>query len=247
MIAREVRLLFRKEVRQVVANRTAFVTSFIPQVLFLLVIPQLLIGATQRAARPGTAPPIDLGLIGDVGANPQRLAISILPLFISVAGITAPLMLAVHSLVSERETRTLDLMMSLPIRVSHLLQAKALAVTSLAYGIACLFLSVTGVELVVLGLASPLEALALFVELAATVACGTVTALAVGFHAPDFRTAQNVTPAYILPALFAGIVLSMLVGGGATRPLTLAGFYALWAAVLVTHAARQRSFEQLLR
>lgn len=247
MIPREVRILFRKEWRQLLANRTAIATSFIPQVLFLLVVPHVLLSAASAARTPSRPPPIDLGMIGDVGADPTRAPLFLMPLFVAIAGITVPMMLAIHALVSERETRTLDLLVILPVRLSHVLQAKALAVLAMASGVSSVLLTLIAAELLVLGLAGPLEVLALYLELFAAIAAGTMGALTIGFHAPDFRTAQNVSAAYILPMIFAGVLLSALTGGGLGRPLAIAGFYALWAASLTAHAARQRSFEQLFR
>lgn len=247
MIAREVRLLMKKEWAQLRANRTALSTSLMPPILFLALIPNMLVATMTTSPIEGGPPPLDLGLIGDAAHDPARLPIFILPLFVGLAGITVPIVLATHSVVGERETRTFEMLIALPVRLGHVLQAKLLTVAGFTGAVSAGFLTITVLHLALRGMASVLEVLALYLELFAAIAAGSASALMVGFLSKDFRTAQNVSAAYVIPVLFASITLSLLVGGGAIRPLVLACAYGLWAAMLAAHAARQNSFEQLMR
>lgn len=246
MISREVRLLFFKELRQLRANRLAMTTSAIPPVIFLMLLPSL-IATLSSGAHGGGPPPIDLGLLGDIGRDPARVPVYLLPLFCGIAGTIVPVMLAIHAVVSERESRTLELMMALPVRLSQVLTAKVLAVMAFTAAMSGTALLVPIALLAIDGRIAVLEVVAIYLELFAAMAAGAASALVIGFHAKDFRTAQNVTPAYVVPFILLTVVLSLFVGGSVTRPLALAGFYALWAAITAAHAARQNSFEQLLR
>lgn len=251
MIPHEVKLLARKEWRQLRASGQAMATSVILPVLFLGLLPQLLVFASvaSRGRPPDRPLPTEMaiGFVGDIGHDPSRLAITMLPLFLGLAGLTVPTLLAIHAVVSERESRTLELMIALPIRVGHLLAAKLLTVLLFALAVCGTLLSVTSVELLVLDLATPLEVLGLYAELTAAIAAGSAGAIAIGFQAHDFRTAQNVSGAVVAPMILVSIAVAMLTGGGAARPFMLACFYGLIALVLAAHALRRATYEKLLR
>lgn len=250
MIASEVKLLMRKEWRQLRTSKQAMATSVLMPFLFLLVLPQVFVFASQAAIEhPPSRPPPDglVGLLGDVTHDPTRIAISFLPLFCGLAGLTVPTILAIHAVVSERESRTFELLLALPVRVSWVLEAKLLTILSFTTTLCGALLSVSAIEMLVLGIATPLEVLALYLELVAAIGAGAAGALVVGFHSHDFRTAQNVSGAVIAPMVLVSIAVSMLVGGGAARPLALAVLYGALAAGFALHAARQRTFEKLLR
>lgn len=249
VVSREVGLLVRKEWRQLRANRQVVLTSMIVPVMFLFALPQLFIyGALRMPTHPDHPPPEGMpGLAGDIGADPSRLAITLLPLFVGLAGLIVPTVLAIHAVISERESRTLELMIALPVRVTQVLRAKLLAVVSFTFAVCAIALTVDSIELLAFGLASPLDVLALYVELAAAVCAGASGALVVGLHARDFRTAQNVTGAVIVPLVIGSIVVANLAGGSWGRPLAMAIAYATTSLLLVAHASRQTTFEQLLR
>lgn len=248
MLPREIRLLLIKEVRQLRANRLALGTSFIPPVLFLLIIPGVMIAAAAHPPPTVDHPPaLAVGLVGDLVTDPRRIPIYMMPIFCGLSGALLPIMLAIHAVVSERETRTFELLVALPVRLAHVLAAKVLAVLAITSGMAGLALSVTAFRLWRADLATPLEIVALYVELFAAMAAGTMSALMVGFHARDFRTAQNVSTGYVIPVILVTMLVGFAVGGGVARPLVLSALYALWTAGLAAHAARQSSFEQLLR
>ncbi len=250
MIPREIRLLMKKEWRQLRANRVALGTSLIPPTLFLVLLPSFLISATA-AAGPGTGgrrgPPIDLGLIGDLGRDPGRVPIYLLPFFAGMAGTILPVMLAVHAVITERETRTFELLVALPVRLFDVLAAKMLTVMLFSSVVAGTALAVPLLQLAFRGSISLPEVLALYFELFCAMAAGTTSALMVAFHARDFRTAQNVTGIYVVPFVMITVVVALVVGGSVSRPLVLGAVYALLSAVLLAHAARQSAYEKLLR
>lgn len=250
MIPTEVKLLMKKEWRQLRTSKQALATSILMPFLFLFVLPQVFVFASHAARDTPPDPDaryLTMGLLGDVAHDPSRLAIYILPLFCGLAGLTVPTILAIHAVVSERESRTFELLIALPVRVGWVLQAKLLTILAFTITLCGSFLSVSAVEMLVFDIATPLEVLALFVELFAAITAGAAGALVVGFHSHDFRTAQNVSGAVIAPMVFLSIAVSMLVGGGAARPLALAVVFGTIAAMFAAHAARQTTFEKLLR
>lgn len=249
LVSREVGLLVRKEWRQLRANRQVVLTSMIIPVLFLLVVPQLFVyGALRMPARADHPAPEGLpGFAGDITADPSSVAITLLPLFVGLAGLIVPIVLAIHAVISERESRTLELMIALPVRVEQVLRAKLLSVISFTCAVCGAALLVVAIELLVFGLASVVEVLALYVELVTASCAGTSAALVVGLMARDFRTSQNVAAPVVLPLVIGSILVANLVGGGWGRPLAMAAAYATVALLLTAHASRQTTFEQLLR
>lgn len=250
MIPREVRLLMKKEWRQLRASKQAMATSIVMPFMFLFLVPQVLVLAS-RATRDA---PIDhppgpdaFGVLADIGHDPSRAAVVMLPFFLGIAGLTLPTILAIYSVVSERETRTFELMVALPVRVSWVLAAKLLTVVSFTLSISLPLFLVVSIELLVLELGTLAEVLALLAQLCAAVAAGAGGALVIGFHSHDFRTAQNVSGAVIAPSIFLSMPIIGLVTGTVARPLVLTAVYALVATLLVLHASRQATFERLMR
>jgi ABC-2 type transport system permease protein len=250
MIPREVRLLMKKEWRQLRASKQAMATSVVMPFLFLILVPQVLVfasRATRNAPIDHPAGPDAFGVVADVGHDPSRLVVAMLPLFLGIAGLTLPTVLAIYSVVSERESRTFELMVALPVRVSWVLAAKLLTVVSFTLAVSLPLLLALSIELLVFDLASIVEVLALHLQLCAAVAAGAGGALVIGFHARDFRAAQNVSGAVIAPSIFLSIPIIGLVTGTVARPLVLTAVYGLVATLFVLHASRQATFERLLR
>jgi ABC-2 type transport system permease protein len=249
----EVRLLMRKEWRQLLRSRGALASALLFPLLFLLIIPGIQIVAINAAPAagsgvnlpPGTSVPPALAAIGD---DPKALLrILLLPLFVTISGLTVPSMTATYIVIAERENRTLDLLVALPIRVHHILLAKFLVIVLLAGAVTFVLYSVDAVLILLFDLASAGYVVALLGLLVGALAYSTASALLVSLLARDFRTANNLLGAAIGPTIVVSIGVLLFVGSGTPSIVVLAGIFALAAALAVLVALRVVTFERLLR
>lgn len=243
MLDREVRILFRKEWAQLVRSRGPFWTSLLLPVFFILLIPMSLVFTFRGAVAPSAA---ELARLPP-GLRTGDPTLLILPLVMVVAGLVLPTMTATHSVISERESRTLELLVALPIRIGQILQAKFLAVLLLSCVPPLALLCVDAVVFSTMRAVKPGVLLALFVLLAAALAYGTASALVIGLVARDYRTANNLGGVFIAPSIFLSMGLLVALPAGPIGPLVLAGLLATAATVLTIVATRSVTFERLLR
>ena len=241
------RRLFRKEWRQLRGSGSAFWSSLLLPVLFLLLTPQSLILSMGPSSDDlGNLPSLlDFGLFAEFSRHPERLALAVLPMFVAIAGMTAPTALITHSIVHERETRTLELLVALPVRIQQVIAAKLATAFLFAFTVCGVCISLVGIEMVVLGIANPLDVLALLVLSIAVITESTAVALLVALVARDFRTANNLAAIGIVPAIFAVMIVTIVVGGIA-RPLLLTLVFLAVGLAVGRVALRSATFERLL-
>ena len=248
LFAPSTRRLLAKEWRQLRAAGSAFWTSLILPVFMMLLVPQSFIFAMRAApADPddtGALP--DWGLLGEIGDDPTRVVLGILPLFVTIAALAAPTALITHSIVHERETRTFELLVALPVRIQQVVAAKLACAFLFTAAVCSGCLAILSVELIVLELASVIEALSLFALLFAALAQATTAALLVAVLARDFRTANNLAGVLIVPSILLVMAVSVVVAGGALRALVLAILFTLVAIAVGRVALRSATFEKLL-
>ncbi|MFO0684404.1 MAG: ABC transporter permease [Sandaracinus sp.] len=248
MIEREVRVLFRKELQQLFSGKSALATGAILPLLMLGVVPTVLALATHASGEPDRPVPesMRIGFIGDVATDPHHLAGAILPLFVAVVGMVLPTMMASYLLVTERERRTLELLVALPVRIEQVLLAKLLATLAASCAIAVPMLLLDMIVLPLVGAASFAQVVALPILLGAGLTLSTSVALLMALLAKDFRTANNVAGAAIAPTLIGTWVLGILLPGGIARPLGIGLIYLVIAAFLFRRALKTITFEGLL-
>ena len=249
MIAREAKILLRKELRQMLASKAVVVSSLLVPVLMLLVIPNFILSAASHApnkphANAGAPPAI--GLVSDVGNDPRRIVVALLPLFIAMVGIILPMLLTTHLVINERERRTLELLVALPVRIQEVMRAKLLAVVIATTTVMVPMVSIDAVALVVSGAAGARDVVGLPVLVPCVIAFATTAALLVALVAKDFRTANNVAGFVLLPSIFLTIGAVTVLPGGLVRPLVLSAIYLLAAVVMGRIALRVVTFERLL-
>ncbi len=241
--------LLVKEWRQLRASGAAFWTSLLVPVFMLLLLPQSLVvlARTAASAEPEGGEPIpDVGFIADIAGDPSRLAITLLPLFVTLASIIAPTALVTHSIVNERETRTLELLVALPVRIQQVVAAKLGCAFLFAGGLCGAFTVVLGVELLVLGLATVPEVLAMVLVSLAATGQATTASLLVALHAKDFRTANNLAGVIVAPTIFLVMGVTLATSGTLVRPLVITLLFVASAFALGRVALRSATFEKLL-
>jgi len=242
-----IRALFWKETRQIGRNRSALLTAgLLPAVILLLAPIQLmiqfrLVGAQgfeeiQQAPLPGLA---------DLREPLDVLVQFIYPLLFVIGGLLLPSLTTTYAIVAERERRSLELLVSLPVSVSEILAAKLLAVLAVTAIVGLPYVSIVLTLLLVLGLAGPSVIPSLLAPFLAAVVLSTAVALLLTLLARDFRTANNLNGAFVVPAMLITIGTLTAVGGPA-RTYVLSAVLLVLAAIALFAAMRWISFERYL-
>lgn len=245
------RILLRKEWRQLVASKQALAVGLLLPAFMLGLLPFLVSSAPAPAGPtdPEHAMPdaMSFGMFAEVSDDPRRIALVLMSQMIAIVGLVLPTMFATHLLITERERRTLELLIALPVRLQDVLRAKMIAVlAATAMGTLPLLLF----DMVLLparGVATVGEVLALPVLLVCVLAYSTAVALLLALLAKDFRTANNLGGALLAPTIIVTVVLVVVLPGGAWRPLCLGLIYLAAAAIVMHFALRASTFEKLLR
>lgn len=252
MIGPELRILFRKEWRQLLRNRTALLTALLLPLLILLIIPgaQMIAFTVGASADIGNELPEGVPLppgLAEVGDDPRAmLRALLLPLFVLIGGLLVPSLTATYTMIAEREHRTLELLVALPVRVGQILMAKLLVIVTLASAATLSLFAIDAALILALGIGSVGYVLMLLALLLAALAYSTASALLLSLLARDFRTANNLSGALLAPTIFLGMGALLAIPGG-LAPLVLAAFFGLAAVVIAQIARRVVTFERLLR
>lgn len=229
MISPQLRALVGKEFRQVLRSRGALLSATLLPLLLMVVIPLAEILGTRGSTTPLNLPAnssFPPGLEG-LTSNPAQFFIqAILPLFITLGGLIVPSISATYTVVAERERRSLELLIALPVRLQDILLAKLLAMLALAIIVVVPLFAVDAVVLLVLGTVSPGYVGLLFLVLLAALTCSVGIALLLALLARDFRTANNLNGAMLAPL----IVLTLAVLLGVPGPARLLVLIAVLAA-----------------
>jgi ABC-2 type transport system permease protein len=251
MLPPEVRVLLKKEWRQLRRSRGALATALLLPTLLLLIIPGAMMfgvlaeGSTDQVRLPEGVPlPPGLAAIGD---DPTAmLRVLLLPLFVTISGLIVPSMTAMYTIITERENRTLELLVALPVRVGQILLAKLLVILMLAAVVMLVLFSANAILIITLDVASVGYVLMLLLLLFSALAYSTASALLLGLLARDYRTANNINGILFGPTIFLTMILLMSVAGATLALAILAGMFALAAAIVLAIALRVVTFERLL-
>lgn len=248
MISPELRALVAKELRQVLRSKGALLSATLLPVLLMVVIPLAQILGVRGSNVPLNLPSSNLlppGLEG-LTTNPSQLFVQLmLPLFITLGGLIVPSISATYTVVAERESRSLELLIALPVRLQDILLAKLLAMLALATIVVVPLFALDAVALLVLGLASAGYVGLLFVVLVAAMTCSTGIALLLALLARDFRTANNLNGAMLGPLIL--LTMAVIVGvPGPARLLVLTAFLAAAGVGAYLVGLRWLTFERYL-
>ena len=231
-----IRTLLVKELRQVARHRSAMLSLTLLPILVMVIVPVgqfLSIQAVGMTGRSSSTIPANLGMLqGLAGINdPSKIfTLLILPLMMVVGGLATPSVLAIHTIVVERERRTLELLIALPVSIRDIITAKLLAVLVLS---SCVVLPLFAIDVAVgmrSGLLTVFDSSLLLLVLLAAVACSGCFALVLALVARDFRTANNINGAMVGPIVLVSVVILGLVPG----PMRLIALALLLTTVGVT-------------
>jgi ABC-type Na+ efflux pump permease subunit len=250
MLAREVRILFRKELRQLLRNRGALLTAIFLPLLMILIMPMAQISSTSSGKLLDLRLPEELKLppgLAGLREDPRVLLWFILTPLVAAGCLMCPAVTASYTFIAEREARTLELLVALPVRVGHILQAKLLAILALAVPVCLGLLSVDAGLVLSRGLGPLSYVLMLGVMVLTALAFSTSTALLVSLLARDFRSASNLNGLVLSPIILGSFGLMAVVPGPTLAAGVLAALYALGTAVTTFFALRVVTFERMLR
>jgi ABC-type transport system involved in multi-copper enzyme maturation permease subunit len=193
----EVSILLAKELRQVRRSRGALASATLLPLFLMTAMPLGQLFIARSAPLPTQSPSrafVPPGM-AEVADDPTQLLVSVmLPMFIVLGGLIVPSISATYTVVAEREKRSLDLLMALPVSVTDILLAKLLAMLVLAAVVVLPLFAIDMAVLVALGLTSAVDILLLLVLLLAAMGCSVGVALLLAllaiFGLPTTSTAR---------------------------------------------------------
>jgi ABC-type transport system involved in multi-copper enzyme maturation permease subunit len=240
---RAIRSLLWKELRQVGRNRMALLTAaFLPFIILFLAPVQILLQLRLVGGRgllTNSFPGIDM-------SDPNQLALQLIyPLLFVMGGLLLPTLTTTYAIVAERERRSLELLVSLPVTVSEILAAKLLMVLIVTALVGLPYVAAVLVLIVVLGLGGIEVVPALLAPFVASVICSTVLSLVLTLLARDFRSANNLNGALAVPVILLTFGTLTLASGPA-RTYVLAAVLLAIAGVALVIAMRWITFERYL-
>lgn len=247
MRAGVIRSLLWKETRQIGRNRTAMLTATMLPFIILFLAPIQLLVAMHFGGGSGIDQLRDSPLPGfaDVTDPRQLLVQFFYPMFLVIGGLLLPSLTTAYAIIAERERRSLELLISLPVTVAEILTAKLLAVLAVTAVIGLPYVAIIITLLLVLGVAGPETIPSLLAPFLAAVACSTGISLLLTLLARDFRTANNLSGAFIVPALVLTVGTLGAVGGPA-RTYVLAALLLALGGVATFAALKWVSVERYL-
>lgn len=241
---RSVRLLFRKEVRQFLRSRQAVLTGLLLPAMVMVVAPGVQLLSANSARTRSNIPAVVPGLSG-INDVANIFLYFTFPLFVVLAGLMTPSLAAVHTVISERERRSIELLVALPVSVTDIVTAKLganLAVSAVT--LAPLF-AVDAALILLVTTAGPLFVMAAFLVLLSALTASIGVSLLLALVARDFRTANNLNGAFVLPTIIVtGLCVALV--PGLWRFLVLAVLLLTMGGAALWIALRWLTFERYL-
>lgn len=218
MIPVEVQLLFWKEVRQLTRNTAAMLSSlFMPAVLIVLAPILALLASRTPPYRDLRVPELTRSLPGfDLVHDGEGYFLYVtLPFLFVIAALLTPILAGIHTLIVERERRSLELLMALPVVVADILAAKLAAILATAVATIVPMFLVDAVVIVSLsgaGMAYVIGALFLIVT---TLVAAVSASLLMALMARDLRSATSLGGMLsVPPLLLTGLCVVFVPGLG---------------------------------
>jgi ABC-2 type transport system permease protein len=244
VIDRSVRTLLGKELTQLGRSRGALISATLIPLLLLVVVPIPQLIAFSKV--PVNIPAIPGGPAGIASLRGADFFVQLLyPLLATICGMIVPSLAASYTIVSERERRTLELLIALPVRLTDILLAKLLSILILGVLVTVPLFAITATLIVLLAVAPAGEVALILVPLLAAVACSTCLSLLLTLLARDFRTANNVNGILFFPVLIVSVAVLGAVGGTA-RLVVLGAVLLILGAIALVIGARWITFERYL-
>jgi ABC-type Na+ efflux pump permease subunit len=236
-----------KETTQLGRNRSALLTATLLPALILFLAPiQVLIQSRffgSASFEQIAAAPLP-GLASITGPNELLLQV-VYPLLFVLGGLLLPTLTTTYAIIAERERRSLELLISLPVSVAEVLAAKILAVLIVTGLVGLPYVGLVIMLLMVVGIADASIIPSLLMPFVAAVVCATSGSLLLTLLARDFRSANNLNGALMIPVVIIAAV-PILTVAGAARTYVVAALLLALAALALLAATRWITFERYL-
>jgi ABC-2 type transport system permease protein len=218
VIHQEIQLLFWKEVRQLTRNTAAMLSSlFMPAVLVVLAPVLALLAGRTQPYRELQVPRLTATLPGfDMVHDGQGYFLYVtLPMLFVLAALLTPILSATHTLIVERERRSLELLMALPVVIGDILAAKLAANLATALATIVPMFLVDAVVIMTLTGAGMGYVLGSLFLLVTTLVASAGASLLMALLARDLRTATMLGGLLsVPPMLVAGLCVVFVPGLG---------------------------------
>ena len=250
---RRIRALLKKELLDLVRNRTALVPVVIV-VLMSLTLPFLIVIGIPLLTGETLGGDVDLVRVSAVAqagdlSEEGRIQVFLFQQFLMLfllTPVTGAMALAAHSVVGEKQGRTLEPILATPIGTIELLVAKVIGalLPTLAISLAGVFLYFVGIYALAApgvpgAMMSARSALLTFLVGPAAALVSLQSAIVISSRVNDARTAQQFGVLIIIPLtvlLVAQFIGSMWLSTAALALIGL-GLLAVWALLTVVSAA----------
>ena len=243
----DVAVLLWKEFRQLPRKRGAVLTAALFPLLFFVILPAANVGAVLAGVPLNQ--PVGVGVpagLASIGKDPTAMIRQFtLPFFIFASGLMMPSMMAIYTFIAERERRTIELLVALPVSIGSIVLAKLVAVVAVSLVITVPLLILDSVALLSLGIAGPVDIASFFWLLLAGLTYSTASAMLISLLARDYRSANNLTGALVGPLILVAICSFMFLPAG-VAPLAFGVLLLVSSAAIVAVSLRWLTFERLL-
>jgi ABC-2 type transport system permease protein len=231
-------------VRQFLRSRQAVLTGLLLPAMVMVVAPGVQLLSANSARPRSNIPAVVPGLngINDVGSIFLYFTF---PLFVVLAGLMTPSLAAVHTVISERERRSIELLVALPVSVTDIVTAKLGANLAVAAATLAPLFAVDAALILLVTTAGPLFVMAAFFVLLSALTASIGVSLLLALVARDFRTANNLNGAFVLPTIIVtGLCVTLV--PGLWRFLVLAVLLLAMGGAALWIALRWLTFERYL-
>jgi ABC-type transport system involved in multi-copper enzyme maturation permease subunit len=233
--------LFRKEARQITrSKKTVAAAALVPALMLIFVtigdIITLKLGFGKK--------PIYLLSSTHSVSGTFLLRHYTLPILVTISALVTPSIVMGDILFGERERRTLDLLVALPVSAFDVVLAKLGAVLLFALSVTTPLFIINVLIVNAFGYASPEQTLGLVEIMLCAICYSAASALVIAFVAGEARAANIVSGLLLGPIVpFEGLILGGIHGVVAMSVCAL--MLLCLAALCLTWASRLLSFERL--
>ena len=246
-VSKPVRVLLRKELRQFLRSRNALLTGLLLPALIMVVAPvvQLLAAAGGSAMRGQATLPAGVpGMAGLTRLDELFLYVTF-PLFFVLGGLMTPALAATHTVISERERRSIELLVALPVSVKDILTAKTAANLLVAAATLLPLFVIDATVVLLLTHAGVLYFMAALVLVLCALTASIGISLLLALVARDFRTANNLNGFFVVPTMImTGLCVTLV--PGLWRFLVLSLLMLALGGLAYLIAVRWLTFERYL-
>lgn len=200
--------------RQLTRNTGAMLSSlFMPAILVVLAPVLAILASGTPGYRNFHVPPLTHRLPGfsNVSDAQGMFLLVMMPVLLVIANLLAPMLSAIHTLIVERERRSLELLLALPVLVDDILVAKLIAILATAVATILPMYLVDALVIMALTPAQASYLLAGLFLVVSTLVTSVGGSLLLALLARDLRSATALGAMLAAPALFVTAVCVVFV------------------------------------